>query len=1094
MASTSNIDGVLLELAVSIGTNSGVDMLNQTLPLFIEKLNCSAAMVISYDGQEAHGVSVIGISDADQNLLLKGTQILIAGLCAEDQYQVIKGESDKYHIFRLSNFGILALSFQDIPEAQFFQKFFPIVNQLAVACTISKQLESLTAVSECSVIENEMRTVAEKYQSIFNSFVDLYYRSDFKGTILELSPSVFALSGYRPDELIGTSVTQVYADIESRNRMLQLLVERGAVSDYESLLIHKDGRYVPVSITSHIVMASDGKPGYIEGTIRDISERKEAEQKLNKLLNLQNLLTHLATEFINIPLENSDEAVDILLSVIGKGNELDRVYVYEYDFAKNAMSNTHEWCAGGIASEIESRQQMPIELLTSWVDSHKKGNMLYVEDVEKLDKNDPQYKILQPKGIKTYITIPLILHGECLGFIGFNSEKSKKVWSPDEISFLRILADLLCNVSDRKRTDEALHKSEASLKAILNNVPYQMWLKDVDSKYLAINKPFMDYFSITSETDVIGKDALDIWDNEAGKHFIDQDKIVMENLEMRSVEELVDFKHKKVWFEIFRAPIIDQKGMLLGTTGIARDITSRKNAERELQKAVDAAETANEAKSKFLAIMSHEIRNPLNAVVGMVRMLHGAGITGPNSKLIENIKTSSDHLLMIINDILDFSKIESGEMLLENTSFNIHEIVKKVFDSHEYRAEEKNIELAFSIDKRVGQVHKGDPVRLQQVLSNLTNNAIKFTTEGKIEIRCELESESEETNRVRFEVTDTGIGISEESQKTIFESFKQENDSISRTHGGTGLGLAISKQIVGLMGGTLSLESAKNIGSRFFFSIDLQKAEIESAPGPLQIQHDSASLNGCSILLVEDNKLNQILATAMLENWGTKVVVAGNGQEAVEILEKSSFDIILMDIQMPIMDGMTASKVIRERLQITTPILALSANVIKGIVEKCEEAGMQGYISKPFEPDELFGKIGQFIAKSGNNEANLIDEELDIVFADVSRLEKMIGSDQYQMHKMLNKFLEITPTYVAELNAGDSANDMIAIAAASHKLKSSIDLVSAPIIRELIMKINHVSHNGSDMNQVKQLITRFNRYYKLLEKELRMDIQMLKTA
>ena len=1094
MASTSNIDGLLLELAVSIGTNSGCNMLNQTLPLFVEKLNCSGAMVIRFVEQQAHRVSVIGIGDADQKLLLNGTQVLVAGLSEEGQFQVIQGESGKYHIFRLPNFGILVLCFREIPEAAFFQKFFLVVNQLAVACTVSEQLESQAAETEYKIIENELRKVAEKYQSIFNSFVDLYYRSDFKGTILELSPSVYALSGYRPDELIGTSVVNLYADIESRNRLVQLLVERGSVSDYESLLLHKDGRYVPVSITSHIVMNADGKPGYIEGTIRDISERKEAEQKLNKLLKLQNLLTHLATEFINIPIENSDEAVDILLSVIGKGNELDRVNVYEYDFVKNTMSNTHEWCASGISPEIEFRQQMPIELMTSWVDAHKKGNMLFVDDVDKLDKSDPQYKILQPQGIKTIITIPLILHSRCLGFIGFNSENTTKIWSPDEISFLRILADLLCNVSDRKRTDEALRNSEASLKAILNNVPYQMWLKDVDSKYLAINKPFMDYFSITSEADVIGKDALDIWDNNAGKHFIEQDKFVMQNLEMRSVEELVDFKHKTVWFEIFRAPIVDQKGQLLGTTGIARDITSRKNAEKELQKAVDAAEAANEAKSKFLAIMSHEIRNPLNSVVGMVRMLHGAGITGPNNKLIENIKTSSDHLLMIINDILDFSKIESGEMLLEDTNFDIHETIKKVFDSHEYRAEEKNIELRFSIDKRIGHSHKGDPLRLQQVLSNLTNNAIKFTTVGKIEIRCELESESDETNRVHFEVIDTGIGISEVSQKTIFESFKQENDSISRTHGGTGLGLAISKQIVGLMGGTLSLESAKNVGSRFFFSIDLQKAAIESVQGPIQAEHDRVSLNGCSILLVEDNKLNQILATAMLENWGTKVVVAGNGQEAVEILEKNSFDIILMDIQMPIMDGMTASKVIRERLQITTPILALSANVIKGIVEKCEEAGMQGYISKPFEPDELLKKIGHFISKNNKTEENLTDEDLDIVYADVSRLEKMIGSDQYQMHKMLNKFLEITPTYVAELNTGDSANDMEAIAAASHKLKSSIDLVSAPIIRELILKISHDSRNGSDLNEIKPLITRFNRYYRLLEKELRMDMQVLKTA
>ena len=308
-------------------------------------------------------------------------------------------------------------------------------------------------ISEYKKIENELRMVAEKYESIFNSFVDLYYRSDLNGTILDLSPSVYQLSGYRPQELIGKSVSHVYADIESRNRMIQLLVEKGSINDYENLLIHKNGKHVPVSITSHLIKDTEGKPGYIEGTIRDISERKEVEEKLNKLLALQNLLTHLATEFINIPVENSDEAVDRLLSVIGKGNEIDRVYIFEYDFVKNTMSNTHEWCAQGISPEIENLQQIPTDLLPAWVETHKKGEMLVVQDVSKLDRNDPQYEILEPQGIKTLITIPLILNGECIGFVGFDSVKSVKQWSADEITFLQILGRsfMQCNRQEKER-------------------------------------------------------------------------------------------------------------------------------------------------------------------------------------------------------------------------------------------------------------------------------------------------------------------------------------------------------------------------------------------------------------------------------------------------------------------------------------------------------------------------------------------------------------------------------------------------------------------------------------------------------------------
>ncbi len=831
------------------------------------------------------------------------------------------------------------------------------------------------------------------------------------------------------------------------------------------------------------------------GTSLDSSERWMFESKMNNLLHLQNLLTEVASGFINIPLENSGKAVDNLLSVIGSSYEIDRVYIFEYDFFRNTMSNTHEWCGEGIPPEKDNLQYIPNDQFGKWVEAHKSGEMFIVEDISELDKQDALYKILLPQGIKSLITIPLMLKGDCLGFVGFDSVKTLKKWSTEEIALLQVLANLLCNITDRRRADEALHNNEASMKAIFNNVPFQMWLKDADSRYLAVNKHFMDYFSITNEQDIIGRTAMDIWDHSAAGYLIEQDKQVMQSMEMRNTEELIDFKHKAVWFETFRAPIMDQEGRLLGTTGMARDITGRKNTENSLQLAVEAAEAANEAKSRFLAIMSHEIRNPLNVVVGMVRMLHKAGLTGSNSNLIENIKSSSDHLLMIVNDILDFSKIESGEMILEETSFNIHEVVKQAFNSQVYFAREKKLLLKYQVDSRIDSYYKGDPLKLQQVLGNLLSNAIKFTLTGKIELHCELECVPGKNDRILFVVEDTGIGISPENQKKIFESFKQESDAITRTHGGTGLGLAISKQIVELMGGKLCLESIKNEGSKFYFSVELQKLEGESIQvKEKEMDVENYSLRGYTVLLVEDNKLNQILALAMLEKWEARVVVAGNGQQAIDILEKETFDIILMDIQMPIMDGMTASKLIREKLKLTTPILALSANVIKGIVEKCEESGMQGYISKPFESDDLFRKIVMNIPNDKNSFAGEELELLNIKVADISRLEKMMGSDQVQLDKMIQKFLEITPAYLDELNRGNTANDVEAIAAASHKIKSSIDLVSATVMRELIQSINQNSKKSIDLDEVKPLIAKFNAYYKILEVELREEIYALKTA
>lgn len=633
--------------------------------------------------------------------------------------------------------------------------------------------------------------------------------------------------------------------------------------------------------------------------------------------------------------------------------------------------------------------------------------------------------------------------------------------------------------------DETLNNNESSLNSIFDNVPFQMWLKDVDGKYVAVNKAYMDYFSITDKSEIIGKDALEIWNNEVGLHFAEQDKKVMQSRELLSVEELIDFKHKSVWFEIFRAPIFSKNGNLLGTTGIARDITSRKADEKVLQKALETAEAATEAKSKYLAIMSHEIRNPLNAVVGMVRMLSESKIQGPDSKLVENIKTSADHLLMIVNDILDFSKIESGDMILENTCFDIHEVVEKVYKSHLFMASEKHIGLNFNIDTQIGHLHLGDPLRLQQVLANLVSNAIKFTSEGRIKITLGLESDSDKKNRIRFEVEDTGIGISAESHQKIFESFKQEENSTSRNFGGSGLGLAISKQIVELMGGELLVNSVKNQGSTFYFTIDLQVADVDKNVGVVAgLMESENQLTGKSVLLVEDNKLNQILATTILEKWGAQVVIAGNGQHALDFLATDSFDFILMDIQMPVMDGLTASKIIREKLNIKTPILALSANVVKGVAEKCEEAGMQGYISKPFDSDDLYRKMIMHMAKYETKASKIADVEQEFIVADVSRLEKMIGSDPAQLKIMISKFLEITPSYINELNKGDQENDLEVIAAISHKIKSSIDLVASPMLREVILTINRLSKDDCDMADLKPIIRKFNTYYRLLEIQL----------
>ncbi len=940
--------------------------------------------------------------------------------------------------------------------------------------------------------EQEVRDNYEKYQSIFNSFLDLYFRSDLMGRIIDISPSVYKLSGYLPEEIIGKPADIFYADAGSREKMIGDLLLKGSINDYENTLVRKDGSRVPVSITGRLRYTSDGRPDFFEGSIRDISERKASQEKLSRMLRLQNVMTRMATGFINIPIDQSDVAVDNLLALVGEENDIDRVYIFSYDFKAGVMNNTHEWCSGGITPEIENLKDIPLELFPAWIQTHLKGEMLIVHDVNQLAGDDMLRQVLEPQGIKTLITVPMIINRECLGFVGLDSVRTTKQWAPEEIAFLQLLADLLCNVTDRRRTEQTLKTREAYLKAVFDNVPYHMWLKDRQGRYLLVNQPFLDFFDITSHDYPIGRTDMELWPDEMSKQFMDEDQEVMETGQLRVIEKKLEIFGKRVWFEIYRAPVVDPGGRLLGTIGIANDITNRILADHELKKATTAAQSASEAKTRFLANMSHEIRTPLNAIIGMVRLLLESRVDPSQLKLLNNMKASSENLLSIINDILDFSKIESGQIEISKTDFNLPELIRKIYDSNEFRAEDKGIKFHYSMDSRLGKNYKGDSVRIQQVLNNLVSNALKFTAEGTVELTLDLVEQDIAGDRVRFAVQDSGIGISTENQKKIFESFQQEDESITRTYGGTGLGLAISRQLVELMGGNLELESEKNKGSRFFFTIPLDYGEEVAQPVPAaQSKGESESLRGARILLVEDNKFNQFIAQAILDKWNAVTRIAEDGQQAVDLLRNESFDLVLMDIQMPVMDGITAATIIRKEMGIATPILALTANVVKGIAERCEEAGMQGYISKPFDEDDLFRKIISVIEVSRPTPENSVVPSEVVPLADVSRLAQMVSNDPRMLGMMINKFIEVTPEYVQELRTATTNRDVDGISRTSHKLKSAIDLVSGDIIRDLIREINNISRKGHQPAELYAMIGDFLRYYDELTEQLKSEIPML---
>lgn len=745
-----------------------------------------------------------------------------------------------------------------------------------------------------------------------------------KGKFLFVNAAFREMFGYNTREIFKIPVESLLEDPRKLKSILKRIRAHGFVEKEQIRLKRKDRRVFWCSMTWVAVKEKNGRTKYLDVVIEDIALQKHIEKELTE-----------SKELFRVVFDNSAAAITVI--------DKDEKIMAWNPFAEKMLEMNKEDLFNKPIRELYPPEEW--RRLRSLRIRHK-GMLSDIETrIYKKDKS-----LLD---VNMSISVLKNTSGHFYGAIG-----------------------IMRDITNQKIAERRIKESENKIRIILDNSAAAITLTDENERIVSWN-------SYTEH--LLGYKRKDLYLMPVSSLYPPQEwaKIRSENIRKTGskhhLQTKVLLKSGRVMdIDLSINVLKDTNGKILGSVGIMQDITEQKQFQQMLLKAKLAAEEANNAKSLFLANMSHEVRTPMSTIMGMLDLTLDTQLSPEQKDNLGVAKDAADNLLSLLSDILDLSRVEAGKINLECIEFSLPHIVQSVCKGLSVLARNKDLELTWSIDSKVPELLEGDPIRLRQVLVNLINNAIKFTSKGKIDTKVNASSVSGEECQLLFSVTDTGIGIPKDKQEIIFNTFTQADDSTTRRYGGTGLGLAISKRLVEMMGGRIWVESEESKGSTFFFSAVFKyKKEIfkrmdvseEKVVPAHEKQPLARGIPNLRILLAEDNLVNQKIAARILEKQGWRVDTAVNGQEVLALLARESFDLILMDAQMPILDGLETTRIIRENEKKTgqyIPIVALTARAMEEDRPKCLAAGMDDYVVKPIDRLKLFEVIENTFKKKGH--------------------------------------------------------------------------------------------------------------------------------
>lgn len=625
-----------------------------------------------------------------------------------------------------------------------------------------------------------------------------------------------------------------------------------------------------------------------------------------------------------------------------------------------------------------------------------------------------------------------------------------------------------------------LRKNSYQLQSILDNASAVIYVKDLEGRYQIVNRRFLAIMNAVEDR-VINRTDYDLTTKESADFYYEMDQKVIRTKKGIEAEAELDTPTGKMVLLIGKFPLLDEHGEIFGICGIATDITERTIYQRELIEARRVAESAKQLQEQFLANMSHEIRTPMNGIQGMTDLLLGGALTEQQKEFVTFIKRCVNNLLVLINDILDFSKIQAGKLNIEEIAFDPRKIIDNVKMDFAHRVKEKGLVFSLDIDPAIPQTLMGDPYRLTQVLINFVGNAIKFTEKGHVTLGAHVLSKKDNGIVLQVIIEDTGIGIAPQNLESIFESFQQANTNTSRLYGGTGLGLAICKQLVEMQGGTVAVASTLGEGSKFVVNIPYRYAENNMER--TRVVNEGVDyyplLAGKRVLAAEDNEVNKNLLLHVLKKTGITPDIVSNGQEAVDRLKEREYDVVIMDLQMPLMDGYAATRYIREELRLTVPILAMTATAMKGEITKCLAVGMNDYMAKPFNFTDLYDKLvklttTRYHQDERKQEAAQVAGER---FYDLSILEDI--GDARNTIEMIDMVVSNMTEQLVQIKTAIAAGDWKTVSQIAHKAKSSVGMLG---VRRLLALLENMERFSKDETKRGDIASQYEEAIVLFEK------------